>query len=162
MIGCVRLKSLLVQAVRQKPTAASDACIGQTLPQVLRNRIDPALVSGMFQSWAATFRPGAPARVAIDGKTLRGSHDHGNGRAALHPVPAFATRGSWCWTGRRSRTGPARRPRSRSCGRGCCAGARSKARSSRSMPSPATPTPRRQSATRGRTVSWRERPISPA
>jgi len=34
MIGYVRLKSLWVQAVRQKPTAASDARGGEGLPQV--------------------------------------------------------------------------------------------------------------------------------
>jgi predicted transposase YbfD/YdcC len=46
----------------------------------------------MFQSSAATLRPDAPALVAIDGKTSRGSHDRTNGRAALHLVSAFATR----------------------------------------------------------------------
>jgi predicted transposase YbfD/YdcC len=61
--------------------------------RVLLNRIDPALFSGMIQSWAATFRPGAPTLVAIDGKTLRGGHNRVNGRAALHPVSAFARRG---------------------------------------------------------------------
>jgi hypothetical protein len=43
-------------------------------------------------SWAQTLRPDAPALVAIDGKTSRGSHDRSNGRAALHLVSAFATR----------------------------------------------------------------------
>ena len=60
--------------------------------RILLNRIDPALFSQMFQSWAAELRPDAPALVAIDGKTSRGSHDRGNGRAALHLVSAFATR----------------------------------------------------------------------
>ena len=41
---------------------------------------------------AAELRPDAPALVAIDGKTSRGSHDRSNGRAALHLVSAFATR----------------------------------------------------------------------
>jgi predicted transposase YbfD/YdcC len=45
----------------------------------------------MFQSWAASLRQDAPALIAIDGKTSRGSLDRGNGRAALHLVSAFAT-----------------------------------------------------------------------
>jgi predicted transposase YbfD/YdcC len=60
--------------------------------RILLNRVDPGLFSEMFQSWAAALRPDAPALVAIDGKTSRGSHDRGNGRAALHLVSAFATR----------------------------------------------------------------------
>ncbi len=60
--------------------------------RILLNRIDPALFSEMFLSWAASLRPDAPTLVAIDGKTSRGSHDRGNGRAALHLVSAFATR----------------------------------------------------------------------
>jgi predicted transposase YbfD/YdcC len=60
--------------------------------RILLNRIDPDLFSDCFMSWAAALRPDAPALVAIDGKTSRGSHDRGNGRAALHLVSAFATR----------------------------------------------------------------------
>jgi predicted transposase YbfD/YdcC len=60
--------------------------------RMLMNRIDPALFAECFQCWAAAMRPDAPALVAIDGKTSRGSHDRGRGRAALHLVSAFATR----------------------------------------------------------------------
>ncbi|MBL8590265.1 MAG: ISAs1 family transposase [Methylobacteriaceae bacterium] len=60
--------------------------------RALLNRIDPGLFGEMFQSWAAAIRPEAPALVAIDGKSSRGSCDRGNGRAALHLVSAFATR----------------------------------------------------------------------
>lgn len=60
--------------------------------RALLNRIDPALFSEMFQSWAASLRPEAPALVAIDGKSSRGSRDAGKARAALHLVSAFATR----------------------------------------------------------------------
>lgn len=60
--------------------------------RALLNRIDPALFAEMFQSWAASLRPDAPALVAIDGKTSRGSRDAGKARAALHLVSAFATR----------------------------------------------------------------------
>jgi predicted transposase YbfD/YdcC len=60
--------------------------------RMLMNRIDPTLFAECFRSWATARRPGAPDLVAIDGKTSRGSHDRGNGRAALHLVSAFATR----------------------------------------------------------------------
>lgn len=60
--------------------------------RMLMNRIDPGLFAACFQSWAAALRPDAPDLVAIDGKTSRGSHDRGRGRAALHLVSAFATR----------------------------------------------------------------------
>jgi hypothetical protein len=60
--------------------------------RILMNRMDRDLFSDCFQSWAAALRPDAPALVAIDGKTSRGSHDRGNGRAAPHLVSAFATR----------------------------------------------------------------------
>jgi predicted transposase YbfD/YdcC len=60
--------------------------------RMLMNRIDPGLFANCFRSWAAALRPDAPDLVAIDGKTTRGSHDRGKGRAALHLVSAFATR----------------------------------------------------------------------
>lgn len=60
--------------------------------RMLMNRIDPGLFADCFRNWAAALRPDAPDLVAIDGKTARGSHDRGKGRAALHLVSAFATR----------------------------------------------------------------------
>lgn len=60
--------------------------------RMLMNRIDPGLFAECFHSWAAAMRPDTPDLVAIDGKTSRGSHDRGKGRAALHLVSAFATR----------------------------------------------------------------------
>ena len=60
--------------------------------RILMNRIEPDLFADCFRAWAAALRPQAPDLVAIDGKTSRGSHDRGNGRAALHLVSAFATR----------------------------------------------------------------------
>jgi len=60
--------------------------------RVLLNRIDPGLFSACFESWARSLRKEAPAHVAIDGKTSRGSHDRPRGRDALHLVSAFATR----------------------------------------------------------------------
>lgn len=60
--------------------------------RILMNRIDGELFSEIFVSWATALRPDAPALVALDGKTSRGSLDRGGGRAALHLVSAFATR----------------------------------------------------------------------
>ena len=60
--------------------------------RILLNSHDPGLFADCFSSWAAAMRPDAPDLVAIDGKTSRGSHDRGRGRAALHLVSAFATR----------------------------------------------------------------------
>lgn len=60
--------------------------------RMLMNRIDPALFAECFRSWVAAAWPDAPELVAIDGKTSRGSHDRGRGKAALHLVSAFATR----------------------------------------------------------------------
>ena len=40
---------------------------------------------------ASSGRAGATQVVAIDGKTLRRSHDRGAGKAALHLVSAWAT-----------------------------------------------------------------------
>ncbi len=60
--------------------------------RILMNRIDAELFSEIFVSWATALRPEAPALVALDGKTSRGSLDRGGGRAALHLVSAFATR----------------------------------------------------------------------
>jgi predicted transposase YbfD/YdcC len=59
--------------------------------RTLMNRLDPALFSACFMAWAREVRPDAPALIAIDGKTLRRSHDRGAGRQALHLVSAFAT-----------------------------------------------------------------------
>lgn len=43
-------------------------------------------------AWATTFRPGfSPKQIAVDGKTLRRSHDAAANVKALHLVSAFAT-----------------------------------------------------------------------
>jgi predicted transposase YbfD/YdcC len=59
----------------------------------LMNRIDPALFSACFTGWVRACWPELQALVAIDGKTLRRSHDRGEGQPALHLVSAFATTG---------------------------------------------------------------------
>ena len=55
-------------------------------------RLDPDELRGCFLAWvtAVVGAPGAQA-VAVDGKTLRRSHDRGAGKAALHLVSAWAT-----------------------------------------------------------------------
>ncbi len=58
---------------------------------ILMKRMDPDLLAECFLGWAATAFPGAPAQIAIDGKTLRRSHDRAAGVSALHLVCAFAT-----------------------------------------------------------------------
>jgi predicted transposase YbfD/YdcC len=54
--------------------------------------LDPEQFGGCFAAWVEDVagRLGLK-RVAIDGKTLRGSHDRGKGKAALHLVSAWAT-----------------------------------------------------------------------
>lgn len=58
----------------------------------LMNRIDGELFSACFSAWVAEAFPGRPDLVAIDGKSVRRSHDHASGRRPLHLVSAFATR----------------------------------------------------------------------
>jgi predicted transposase YbfD/YdcC len=57
---------------------------------ILMNRIDPALFSACFMDWVRACWPETPDAIAIDGKTVRRSHDRATGRAALHLVSAFA------------------------------------------------------------------------
>lgn len=58
---------------------------------IMMNRIDPDVFSDCFMAWATTLRPDMPAQIALDGKTLRRSHDRSAGKAALHLVSVFAT-----------------------------------------------------------------------
>lgn len=58
---------------------------------IMMNRIDPALFSACFCDWVRACWPDRPDLVAIDGKTLRRSHDRSAGRPALHLVSAFAS-----------------------------------------------------------------------
>lgn len=58
----------------------------------LMNRIDGALFSACFSAWVEQAWPDRPDLVAIDGKSVRRSHDHASGRRPLHLVSAFATR----------------------------------------------------------------------
>jgi len=54
-------------------------------------RLDPAEFRRCFRAWARAVAPPTDDEVvAIDGETPRRSHDRANGRAALHPVSAWA------------------------------------------------------------------------
>jgi predicted transposase YbfD/YdcC len=58
---------------------------------IMMNRVNPALFSACFSDWVRACWPDHPELVAIDGKTLRRSHDRGLDQPALHLVSAFAT-----------------------------------------------------------------------
>jgi predicted transposase YbfD/YdcC len=52
----------------------------------------PAAFEACFRAWVASIRTVIPGEIiAVDGKTLRRSHDRGKGVAALHVVSAWAT-----------------------------------------------------------------------
>jgi hypothetical protein len=54
--------------------------------------LDPVAFERCFLGWVQTLATTTAGQVvAIDGKTLRRSHDRTNGRAALHLVSAWAT-----------------------------------------------------------------------
>jgi predicted transposase YbfD/YdcC len=58
---------------------------------IMMNRVNPALFSSCFSDWVRACWPQRPELVAIDGKTLRRSHDRSVDQPALHLVSAFAT-----------------------------------------------------------------------
>jgi hypothetical protein len=58
----------------------------------VRARLDPAAFEECLPSWIRAVQEISDHRlIAIDGKTLRGSYDRGDGKAALHMVSAWAT-----------------------------------------------------------------------
>ena len=57
---------------------------------IMMNRIDPDLFAACFMDWVRACWPEPVDAIAIDGKTVRRSHDRAKGRAALHLVSAFA------------------------------------------------------------------------
>jgi len=59
----------------------------------MMNRIDPDLFGACFMDWVRACWPDPLDMIAIDGKTVRRSHDRAQGRAALHLVSAFAANG---------------------------------------------------------------------
>jgi len=58
---------------------------------IMMNRVNPVLFSACFSDWVRACWPDRPELVAIDGKTLRRSHDRSVDQPALHLVSAFAT-----------------------------------------------------------------------
>jgi predicted transposase YbfD/YdcC len=55
-------------------------------------RLDPEQLQGCLLAWAAALREASGGKlVAVDGKTLRRSHDEASGESALHLVSAWAT-----------------------------------------------------------------------
>jgi len=58
---------------------------------IMMNRVNPLLFSACFSDWVRACWPDRPELVAIDGKTLRRSHDRSVDQPALHLVSAFAT-----------------------------------------------------------------------
>jgi predicted transposase YbfD/YdcC len=58
---------------------------------LMMNRVNPALFSACFSDWVRACWPEHPELVAIDGKTLRRSHDRSVDQPALHLVSAFAS-----------------------------------------------------------------------
>jgi predicted transposase YbfD/YdcC len=62
-----------------------------TLARVLA-RLDPGAFEKSLLSWIRAVQEATANRlIAIDGKTLRGSYDRADGRAAIHMVSAWAT-----------------------------------------------------------------------
>lgn len=59
------------------------------MPRVFA-RIDPKQFEECFLTWVRGVTDKITGVVAIDGKTLRGSHDRANGKKALHLVSAWA------------------------------------------------------------------------
>jgi hypothetical protein len=59
--------------------------------RILVNRIDPALFGRCFENWVAALWPDRHEFIAIDGKTLRRTHDLREGLKALHTLSAYAT-----------------------------------------------------------------------
>lgn len=55
-------------------------------------RLDPEQLQGCLLAWAAALQKASGGKlVALDGKTLRRSHDQASGKSALHLVSAWAT-----------------------------------------------------------------------
>jgi predicted transposase YbfD/YdcC len=53
--------------------------------------LDPAAFTTCFVNWVRAVAPGTAKHIAIDGKTLRGSHDRPSGQSPLHLVSAWAS-----------------------------------------------------------------------
>lgn len=59
-------------------------------------RLDPQQFQRCFLAWAAAMREASQGKlVALDGKTLRRSHDHASGKNALHLISAWSAENHW-------------------------------------------------------------------
>jgi predicted transposase YbfD/YdcC len=56
------------------------------------NALDADLFKACFTAWVTTLHDGDPEIIAVDGKTVRRSHDRGKGREPLHLISAWASR----------------------------------------------------------------------
>ena len=55
-------------------------------------RLDPEQFQRCFLAWAEALREASQGKVvALDGKTIRRSHDHASGRSALHLISAWSS-----------------------------------------------------------------------
>src|SRR6266567_4781930 len=54
-------------------------------------RLDPKQFEACFLQWVQSVSEEIKGVIAVDGKTLRRSHDRGNGKKALHMVSAWAS-----------------------------------------------------------------------
>ena len=52
--------------------------------------LNPQAFQDAFRQWVGAIQGKIEGVVAIDGKTARGSHDHANGKQAIHVVSAWA------------------------------------------------------------------------
>ena len=59
------------------------------MPRVFA-RLDPKQFEECFLNWVRSLHEKIAGVVALDGKTLRRSHDAANGKKALHLVSAWA------------------------------------------------------------------------
>ena len=62
---------------------------------IMMNRIDPDLFAACFMDWVRACWPDPLDTIAIDGKTVRRSHDRSKGRSALHLVSGMARQSGW-------------------------------------------------------------------
>jgi predicted transposase YbfD/YdcC len=76
--------------LRQFLTLAHGIPSADTFARVFA-RIDPQALNERFVSWVALVNPRQEQEIVnIDGKTPRRSHDHANGKSAIHVVSAWA------------------------------------------------------------------------
>ena len=82
--------------LRQYRSFVNGVPVDDTIARVVR-AIDPAQFNRAFLTWVNEVREASgQTQIALDGKTLRRSHD-GDKQAALHSITAWAMRAGWSW-----------------------------------------------------------------